>query len=204
MRLSDEEVRAVLARAEEIERASTESDAARAEFEVLIEAAEEVGLTRRAVELAIRERFPAPAAPPADGSLTFARTPGGKFHVAEVISQTVDSIRVRFINGSEHTITPDLLRPFSLMPGERIACHWPWWGPWTCTVIAYDAKKQMVKVTDNWGEERTFGVGEVWHPTAHKTGVAGDSRRRLSAALIAVGAGVGGLVASALTWLLLR
>src|SRR5688572_7899988 len=101
MRLSDDDLRAVLARAEEIQRGSgrREMDA---ELEAVIGAAEEVGLTRSAMERALREQLHLPGAPPAVGSLVFAESADGNFYVAELLSISGDDARVQFLRGSEH------------------------------------------------------------------------------------------------------
>lgn len=204
MGLTDDELRDVLARAEEIERASLRGDQIHAELEDVIGAAEEMGLPRRAVELAIRERLDLSASPPAVGSLAFARSSDGKFYVAEVLSDSADGYGVRFLRGSEHTVAPDQLRQCSLIPGERVTCNWPWWGPWTCTVVSYDAAKRRVKLSDGWGETRTFPLSELWIAPARKTGSAVGARRRVYLTLMAAGAGVGAIVGSIITGLLLR
>ena len=164
-RLTDEELRDVLARAEEIERATRHGDEWNAEVAAVIGAAEEVGLSRRSVERALAERLNLPATPPVVGSLTWARSADGKAHVAEVLSLSQEEARVRFLRGGEHRVTLDELRPCAFLPGERVACHWPRWGPWTCTVVGYDSVKQRVKLSDGWGYTRTFPVSEVWLPS---------------------------------------
>lgn len=128
MRLTDEELHDVLARADEIQRATVQGTERRAELEAVIAAAEGVGLSRDAVEQALRERLNL-AVPPAPETLTFATSADGKAYVAEVISISEDSARVRFLRGSEYLVTLDQLRPCALIPGERVVCHWPWWGP---------------------------------------------------------------------------
>jgi hypothetical protein len=75
------------------------------------------------------------------------------------------------------------------------------WGPWTCTVVAYDAAKQRVKLSDGWGYTRTFPVSEVWLAPAKA-----DPRttgRRVSAILLGVGAAAGALLGSIVTALLM-
>lgn len=91
MRLTDDELRDVLARAEEIQRASRHDEEMNAELEAVIGAAEEVGLARPAVERALRERL-ALSAPPAVGTLTFARSTDDKFYVAEVLSISTEGV----------------------------------------------------------------------------------------------------------------
>jgi hypothetical protein len=202
MRLSDDELRDVLARAEEIERATRQGDAWNAELAAVIGAAEEVGLSRRAVERALAERLHLPAAPPVAGSLTWARSADGRFYVAEVLAAGEQGARVRFLRGSEHDLALDQLRPCAFIPGERVACNWPMWGPWTCTVIAYDAAKQRVKLSDGWGYTRTFPVAEVWL-APDKTDPR-SARRRIYATLLGAGAAVGAVIGAIVTALVLR
>ena len=57
MQLSDDELRDVLTRAEEIQRGSRTADTMQAEIEAVIGAGEAVGLTRPALERALRERL---------------------------------------------------------------------------------------------------------------------------------------------------
>lgn len=135
------------------------------------------------------------------GSLTWARSADGKAHVAEVLSLAKDEARVRFLRGGEHRVTLDELRPCAFIPGERVACHWPMWGPWTCTVIGYDSVKQRVKLSDGWGYTKTFPVSEVWLPPA-KADPRTGGRRVLS--LVAAGAAAGAFISAIITALLVR
>lgn len=79
MGLTDDELRDVLARAQEIDGAARDGDEWKAELAAVIEAAEEVGLSRQAVERALAEGHYLPTAPPVVGSLTWARSADGKF-----------------------------------------------------------------------------------------------------------------------------
>ena len=151
MRLTDEQLRDVLARAEEIQRESRYGDEISVDLETVIGAAEEMGLSRPVVERALRERL-ALSAPPRVGDLTFAQSEDGKFYVARVISISEEGAEVRFLTGSEHYASLDQLRRCDFfMPGQRVTVNWPWWGPWTCTVIGYDAGRQLVTLSDGWG-----------------------------------------------------
>jgi len=202
MQLSDDELRDVLTRAEEIQRSSRTADSMQAEIEAVIGAGEAVGLARPALERALRERLELmPMSPPTPGSLVFAQSADGKFYVAEVISVASDSARVRFMRGSEHTVTPEQMRPCSFLPGERVVVNWPWWGPWTCTVVSFDADKRKVKLYDGWGETRAFPIAEVWQ--AGKK-AAKSGRWRVYLTTLSAGAGIGALIGSAITALLMR
>ncbi|MGH7560882.1 MAG: hypothetical protein ACRENB_07670 [Gemmatimonadales bacterium] len=201
MGLTDEELRDVLARAEEIDRTSRRGQAWNAEVERMIGAAEEVGISRQAVERALSERLDLPAGPPAVGSLAWARSADGKSYVAQVLDVSEDSARVRFLRGSEHTVRLDEIRPCAFLPGVRVVCLWPMWGQWTCTVVGYDAAKQRVKLNDGWGYSRSFPISEVWlaprvDPEA--------SRRRVYSILLGVGVSVGAVIGAIATALLMR
>ena len=87
MRLTDEELRDVLARAEEIERGARRGDAWNAELAAVIGAAEEVGLSRQSVERALAERLDLPTTPPVAGALTWARSARGRLRCSEAASQ---------------------------------------------------------------------------------------------------------------------
>ncbi|MGH7501281.1 MAG: tudor domain-containing protein [Longimicrobiales bacterium] len=203
MRLTDDELRDVLARAEEIQRTSLHGDAVNSEIEAVLGAAEDAGFTRSAVQRALRERLNFLASPPDIGSLVFASSADGKFYVAEVLSVAPDAVRVRFLRGSEHLVTLDQLRPCSFIPGERVVCNWPWWGAWTCTVVAYDAAKQRITLSDGWGDSKSFRVSEVWLDAPRKPERTRAARRRMYATLIGTGAGIGALVGSLITALLM-
>jgi hypothetical protein len=200
MRLSDDELRDVLARAEEIQGNSRTADAMQAEFEAVIGAGEAVGLTRPAVERALRERLALAESPPEPGSLVFAQSADEKFYVAEVVSLAHGAARVRYLRGSEHTVSEEQLRPCTLLPGERVMVNWPWWGPWKCTIVSFDATRQRVKLSDGWGDTKSYPIAEVWQSGR----MAGSGKARLYATWLSVGAGLGALVGSAVTWLLVR
>lgn len=203
MRLSDEQLRDVLARAEEIQGASRSGRERDAEVRAVIQAAEEVGLERAAVERALREQLNVGLEPPAVGDLVFAKSADEKYFVAEVLSALAAGVvRVRFLRGSDHEVTLDHLRPGAFLPGQRVVVNWPWWGPWTCTVISYDASKRRIKVTDGWGTTKTFPISEVWVDAVRKQ--SGGNRMRVYLTLLGSGAAFGSLIGSALTWLLTR
>jgi hypothetical protein len=201
MRLSDDELRDILARAEEIQESKRTADTMQAEFEAVIGAGEAVGLTRVAVERALRERVDL-ATLPAAGSRVFARSADGKFYVADVLSTDEHSVRVQFLRGSEHTVTLEQLRPCSLLPGEKVMVDWPWWGPWKCTIISFDATKQKVKLSDGWGDSKSFRISEIWQNDTKSVAMGGKTA--LYAKWLGLGASVGAAVGSIVTWLLMR
>ena len=200
MPLDNDEIRSVVARADEIQRRTQRGHATSADLEAVIQAAEAVGIERSAVERALRERLHVPLAPPGVGELVFARSTDGKLYVAEVLASGDQDFRVRFLRGSEHTVALDDLRPCSLLPGEKVVVNWPWWGPWTCTVVSYDAAARTVSVTDGWSETHSFPISEIWLNAPRDAGA--NSRARVYAALLGAGATIGAIVGSIVTALL--
>jgi hypothetical protein len=200
MRLSDEELREVLTRAEEIQRTSRHGSAWEAEQAAVISAGEELGLSRQAIELALTERFQASPAPPEVGDLVWARSADDKFHVAEVRRLTDRGAVVQFLRGSEHRVMLEEMRPCALVPGLKIVCEWPWWGPYTGTVLSYDAVKQKVKVSDGFST-KAFPISEISLALPKPKPVR--DRNRIYAGLLVAGATAGALIGSLLTaWLL--
>lgn len=203
MPLADEEIRAVIARAEEIERAGA-IETSQADVEAVIQAAEAVGISRAAVERALRERHGVPGRPPVKGDLVFAKSADGKFYVAEVVSVDAEDFRVRYLRGGEHAVQISELRPCSLLPGERVVCHWPAWGPWTCAVVSYDAANRRVTLSDGWSQTRTVPIENVWLNAPRGAALLGWSKVKIHAALLGAGATMGALIGSALTMFFLR
>lgn len=201
MRLTDDELRDVLERAEEIQLATRSGEEMRAELEVVIGAAEEVGLTRAAVERALRERLDL-GPPPTVGDRVFARSADGRYYVADVLSISGDDIRVRFLRGGEHVVTAGELKPCSIVPGQRVMCNWPWWGPWSCAVISYHAPTEYLTLTDRWGSTTTCHIADVWLEPERKAD--NRPRKRVSATLIGLSAALGGMVGALITALLMR
>ena len=112
--LSQEELREVLARAEEIHSRNVETGDA----ESILRAAEEAGLPREAIEKALEERFGASREPAKPGELVFAESADGKHYVAEALSGDQRETKVRFLKGGEHTVPTANTRPASFLPGE--------------------------------------------------------------------------------------
>jgi hypothetical protein len=195
MALSDDELRAVLTRAAEIQHAARGGPTS-LELERLIGAAEAAGYSRPAVERALRERFGS-VTRPAVGELAFARSADGKYHVARIVSDAPGGTRVKFLRGSESDVAPDHIRPFSLAPGERVWVDWPRWGEGLCDVLSYDEELSKVKLSDRWGSRHTAHVSEIWvqPPSQSETGTWSFVRHVASiGGTMAIGAIIGSLL----------
>jgi hypothetical protein len=201
MELSDDELRLVLARAEEIQRGTRQGRAWEAEVAAVVQAAEGIGISREAVERALHERFGALAAPPKAGETAWAVSVDGNAYVADVVGTDGEMARVRFLHGGEHTVPVSELRHCAFPPGEKVMVNWPWWGAWKCAVTAYDAYARMVTVDDGWGERLTFPIAQVWQAPANP---ATRSRRTLYLKLMGAGAAIGVALGTVATALLMR
>jgi hypothetical protein len=193
-RLSDDEVRELLARAEEIQ-----SKGSLNTYEAVMSAAEEAGLSRDAISQAVQERLSATFAP-GEGQLVFAKGEKDRYFAAEVVKQGGGSALVRFLNGSEHQVPLSSLRPLTLLPGESIVCPWPDWGWWTCSVVHFDTVRRKVKVTDSLGTEKTFDLAQVF---VKAPGTPPDLSKYPWLLMSALTLG-GGIIGSILTWLAMR
>ena len=156
MPLSDDDIRSIVARAEQLQRTAHSSADERT---ALVQVGEEIGITRAAMQRALHERLGAPLEPRV-GELVFAKAADEKYHVAEVLTDAGEEYRVRFLRGGERTLARDELRACSFLPGERVVCPWPGWGAWTCSVLSYESAERLVTVTDGWGETATFPARE--------------------------------------------
>jgi hypothetical protein len=161
MPLSDDDVNAVLLRADQIQRAALRG-ANETEIQRFVEKAEASGYSKAAVQQALRERFGMTAPPAGIGDRVFARSSDGKYHPATIVSQREGELRVRYLRGGEQPIPSDEVRPFALVPGDRVSVHWPMWGPWSCELMSYDEANGVVRLSDRWGSEQTFPVSEIW------------------------------------------
>lgn len=148
MTLTDDDIRAIVARAETLQRIG---DLSGEDAEALIRAGEELGISKSAMERAVREQL-STRLMPAAGDLVFARSADDKFYAAQVLSPAEDGYRVRFLKGGERQVAADELRECPFLPGDRVTCPWPGWGAWTGTVVSYDAENRALTISDGWAE----------------------------------------------------
>jgi hypothetical protein len=195
MTLTNDDIRAIVARAEELERTGE----AAADADALILAGEDLGISRYAMERALRERL-GPRLAPVPGEVVFARSTDDKFYAAEVVAEAEHGYRVRFLRGGERIVAADELRASPFLPGDRVTCPWPGWGAWTGTVLSYDAGNRALTVSDGWGETATFTIRDVWlAPRSAER----QRRRRIYAALLGSGAAAGAAIGAVIAALLL-
>lgn len=161
MNVDSERLRTILQRAEEIEfSASVGTGLSRADEE-LVAAAQEAGLSREAVEQALRERFALENMHLQVGSLVFAQSSDRHFYPAKISAIEGAAVRVEFASGGEHTVSRMEIKPFTVLPGQMINVPWPSWGWWNSRVISFDREQMKVRVSDNFGSELTVPISET-------------------------------------------
>ena len=196
MALTDDDIRAIVARAETLQRSG---DLSGDDADVLMRTGEELGISRSAMERALRDRL-GTTLKPAEGDLVFARSADDKFYAAHVLSPAEHGYRVRFLRGGEREVDADDLRACPFLPGDRVTCPWPGLGTWTGTVVSYDADNSVLTVYDGWAETATFAVRDVW---VVPRSAERQRQKRIYAALLAGGAAAGAAVGALITALVM-
>ncbi|MBX3118212.1 MAG: hypothetical protein KF784_04040 [Fimbriimonadaceae bacterium] len=199
-RLTSEQMQEVLARAEEIRRQEEAKIEWTNELEQWVHAAEEAGISRPTLEQALRERFSLYGSTLEPGEHVFAKSKNGRFYAAKLLSLEESVAKVEFVSGGECRLPISELRPFSLLPGEKVECDWANWGWWTCTVTSYDKNLMKVYANDGWGTTQGFDISQVRLnvPEPGKTSFA--SRFGLVVGPLLAGTAIGTLI----TWLVMR
>jgi hypothetical protein len=199
MRLTDDDLREVLKRAEEIERTGEPAEVADTDVQAIISAATEAGYGRAAVERAISERFD--LVTPVVGARVFAKA-NERYYVADIVSVDAGGVRVKFVKGGEHVVATSDIRRCALVPGAEVSCDWPWWGPWRCSLVTYDERSGYLKLSDRWGSTTICHLGDIWIEPEKKLAKRQMGKGRV-VALLSAGAGIGALIGSVITALVL-
>lgn len=194
MKLSDDDIREIVTRAEALQRSEGGPGT---DAEALVLASDELGISRGAMQRAVQERLQARFNPQA-GDIVFARSTDDRFYAAEVVDQAGYSFTVRFLRGGERVLPVDDVRPPPFLPGERVMCPWPDWGDAAGTVVSYNADRQTLTVSNGWHKTRV-PVRNVWLAPDRKPS---SSRSRIYAAIFSAGAAVGAAAGALLMWFL--
>ena len=200
-RLTEEQVREALSRAEELHLRSALAEDDSPAFESVLSAAAEMGIPREAMLQALQEKFGKPMETPDVGEMVFAKSADNNFYVAEVVDSAPGAVKVKFLSGGVDTLSEEHLRPCKFVPGMKVTVQWPIWGWYKSDVLAYDDKKKKLTVSDGWNEKK-FHVSEVRLEAEKKKG--SNPRAKLYWTLITVGAALGGPLGAIITWLLVR
>jgi len=161
VRLSDEELAAVVQRAHEIHSLQGRLEESRSGLDDYVKVAEELGVPKEAMLQALNERFAFLNREVESGQLVFARSSDGRCYAAKVVSSTEDSVSVRFLNGGEARVGRHELLEASFMPGSLYEYHSPSYMTYLRSqVVRFDV--DSLTVTFNyWGTEETVPLSKV-------------------------------------------
>lgn len=161
--LNENDIKAILQRAGQIHN-ETNSDT-ESETAALLTAAEEAGLPREAVELALQERLSSQPISCNIGDLVFAPRPDGKLFVAEVIGSNNSVIQARFLNGTDVTLPREKVVQADFQIGAKVQAYWPVHNWHMSTVLGVDHEAGTVKLSDGWGFTKSFPLSEIRLPS---------------------------------------
>lgn len=159
--MREDEMSGLLRRASEI---SDESEAlllADPELAIIARSAEEAGLPREAVLLALRERLAEKSNLFNSGEIVLAESTDGIFYPA--IIKEIDGLttKVRFFQGGEAHLQIQSLQPFSAMPGSRFQFFAPTLGTWTKGNLIRFQDDTRTATFECWGSEYTVPLDKV-------------------------------------------
>lgn len=160
LRLTEEELTQTIQRAREISGQSAVALEAAGETEQYIQIAEELGIPREAIELALRERQALPTQDFSAGEIVFAPSADGFWYPATITVAGAHTAQVRFIKGGEHSVALTDLRPLGLVPGRKIEANLKSWGWWGGTLDTYEPKNGKI-VMDSWGEKNKTTLADI-------------------------------------------
>lgn len=179
--LNSQELSDVLQRAQQLEARQVAQAEAGHDLQSFIRAAEEVGIGREAIMQALREKVGHSIENLEVGERVFAKSADGAFYVAVVKEIRGTKVKVNFLHGSDHELPLADLRPFSLLPGQRLEVNWPTWGWWNVELTRYDDTSGKLTASDGLSAKE-FSLTEARLP-AQRT----EQQQRVSALLFRVG-----------------
>ena len=199
VRLSDEELASVVQRAHEISSLHERLGEAPRSLDEYVKVAEEMGVPREAMMQALIERFAFLDKEIEAGLLVFARSEDGRSYPAKVLSSDGDSVKVRFLNGSESRVGRQALQDASFTPGATYEYYSPSMAMFTKSQVSrFDSDAQTVTFS-KWGTEETVPLAKVRTARPRPQGAS-----NMGSAIYLVVAGAGGLIGALATWLVMR
>jgi hypothetical protein len=157
--LTEEQIQQTFRRAQELtathrEPGASGTAAPEAAFTPYIEAAGELGISREAILLALREKNLLPDASLQAGDSVFAPSLDGCSYPARIIRHDGVSATVEFVSGGQRTVAAADLRPLDLVPGREIQYDEKDWGWIKATIKSYDPASGKVEINNTWETKR--------------------------------------------------
>ncbi len=197
--LTTDDLNEVLRRAADIDSAGIRPGDQPTDLDSFVRAAQDVGITREAITQALAERAGTATIPVAVGDRVFAKSADDAFYVATVSSLSDGVVQVRFISGSDHSLPAVDVKPFRILPGQKLQVNWPTWGWYDVDVEVYDAASEKVTASDGL-KSKSFPLHEVRLPQQKTERQQRVSQLILQTALVA--GGLGGILGAFLMRLL--
>jgi hypothetical protein len=198
LRLNDEELAAVVQRAHEIQSLQGRLDETKTSVEDYMRVAEEMGVSREAMQQALSERFAFLHREIEPGTLVFARSSDGRGYAAKVVSSDGDAVHVRFLNGGDARVGRHELQEPSFAPGATYEFFSPSYSMYVRGQVTRFDRDALTVSYSAWGSEETVPLSKVRTPRPRSgPGVP----PWVYTLLISLGAGIG---ATVLTLLLSR
>lgn len=198
----DSQFESVLRRAEEISADGSELLQDRPDLDSIVTAAEEAGMSREAVMIAIRERIAEMAAGIAPGDLAFARSPDGHWYPATCVEHARGRTKVRYLSGGEGTLDPGDVRPFEVSPGMVIQAFSQHYKTWVNAKVERFNPDSRSITARCWYEEDIFALERIrLKGKRAKTSLLDKSNVILMTAIVG---GAGALIGALVTFFVTR
>ena len=198
VRLSDEELAAVVQRAHDIHTLQGRIGEERRGLDEYVKVAEEMGVPREAMMQALNERFAFLDREIETGQIVFAKSEDGRAYAAKVVSSGEDSVQVRYLNGGEARVGRHELQEATFSPGTVYEYHSPSYMMYLKSqVVRYD-RDSMTVTFNYWGTEETVPLSKVRVPRP-RTGPGVPPW--VYTVVAALGSGV---IGAAVMWLVMR
>lgn len=156
-----EDLGLLLERAEELNEDMSTLLLHRPEYKNLVDAAQEAGMSREAVLMALRERLEETAREFKEGEFVFAESDDHHWYAAKYLGMEGSRCKLRYMTGGEALVEPTKLRAFGLNPGKKVQCYNATNKTWTSAeVIRYNPDSHSVTV-NYWYTEEVLPIERI-------------------------------------------
>jgi hypothetical protein len=198
VRLSDEELAAVVQRAHEIQSLQGRLEESRTSMDDYVRVAEEMGVNREAMVQALTERFAFLDREIEPGLLVFAKSGDGRCYPAKVVTTNGDMVSVRFLNGGEARVGRHELQEATFAPGAQYEFLSPSYQMYCKAQVSRFDRDSLTVTFNYWGTEETVPLAKVRMPKPRAKGSVPPWVYALVASLST------GVVGAIVTWLVMR
>lgn len=167
----------------------------------LLRAAEETGLNREAVLMALRERLEGKADELKEDDIVFAKSADEKWYPAFVRETKGTTVRVQFATGAETPISMADIKPLTLLPGLSVEAQMSFYGWQKCEIVRFNPHTRSVTI-NYWGTEDVVPLERVRLPSEKK--ITFDKALATKAGFAVMWLASGGVLGAIITFLATR